>query len=140
MLWSKVKAFAEALDMSPTIKYSLQALCDKKMFLTMYTDSMFLLNIMTEPHLNTANTWMINLQAVNNSYKVLQIDYIAYIKSEQNIVDAFTKVKNESILMDTLRSSKWDHPVMQGIIRRKVGKHQNLIRWDCQIPYSTDQK
>ena len=45
---------------------------------------------------------------------------MAFIRSEFNIADALTKVKVDSILLQTLKTSQLDHPVDQWIVRSKT--------------------
>lgn len=46
--------------------------------------------------MTTDRRWMIDLQYVKKSYKNLEIDDIAYVKSEHSIADTLTKVENKS--------------------------------------------
>ena len=63
---------------------------------------------------------MIDIQCIKDSYKKMEVDDIAYVKSKNNVADALSKVRFESILIDTPRSKKLNHPVDQWINRDKT--------------------
>lgn len=57
---------------------------------------------------------MIDLQSDINCYKILRINDVAYSKSEQKNSYALIKVKNGSMVVQSLRSIILEHPVGQG--------------------------
>ena len=117
VLGSEVMAFADAFDMAYTIKYDLQIMLNKIIPISMLTDSKSLFDVLTSSSTTTEKRLMIDLQTVQDSYNKNEITDVAHIRSIYNISDALTKVKKESILLDTLRTSKLSHPVEQWIIR-----------------------
>lgn len=46
-----------------------------------------------------------------------EVKDVAYISSEYNISDALPKVKKQSILVEAIEKSMWDHPIQQWTIR-----------------------
>lgn len=56
---------------------------------------------------------MIDLQTVKDGYQPFEVNDVALIRSEFNIADGRTKVKENSVLMDTLRSANIFHPIEQ---------------------------
>ena len=112
-------AFADAFDMSLVIKHDLQNIMGKVVPLSMFTDSLSLLDVLTRAKVTTERRLMIDLQTVKESYDKKEIDNVSFIRSEYNISDALTKIKKDSILLKTLKSGKLDHPVEQWIIRTK---------------------
>lgn len=49
---------------------------------------------------------MMDLQTVNDAHKSFEVSHVALDKYEFNIIDALTKAKTNSILMDTILSRK----------------------------------
>lgn len=109
-------ASSDAVDVPYTIKFDVKAICNKIVQLHMLTDNMSLFYILTKARMTTENLLMIWFK---DSYKNIEIDDIAYVKSEYNITNPLTKIRNDSIFLLVLRTSKLDHPIGQWIIRGK---------------------
>lgn len=77
----------------------------------MLTDGMSLFDVLTKASLTTEKHLMIGLQAFKDLYKNMEIDHTAYVKSEYNIGDPLTKIRNNSILLRLLSTSMLDHLV-----------------------------
>lgn len=77
----------------------------------MYTYSLSLFVVLTKSTMTTEKRLMIDLKTVKESYSKMEIDYIAYMKSEYNIAYTVTKLRTEWILLRTLNSSLIDHPI-----------------------------
>lgn len=77
----------------------------------MYTDNLYTFDVLTKPNLATEAHLMIYLKCVQNSNKHMNIDDIAYGKSQHTLSDALTKVNKvyiySSIRNSKLRSLKW---------------------------------
>ena len=115
-------ALADAFDMAYTIKFDLQAICHQQTPLTMYTDSLSLFDVLTKASMTTEKRLMIDIQCIKDFSRKMEVDDIAYVKSEYDIADPLTKIRLDSILIDTLRSNKLNHPVGQWMNRGKVSK------------------
>lgn len=81
-------AFADSFDMAYTIWYDLHSIVNRRVPLSMYTDSLSIFHVLTKAHMTNEKRLMIDLKCVKNSYKRIEIYYIAHDKSEHNIADA----------------------------------------------------
>ncbi len=125
VLGSETMAFADAFDMALVIKHDLQNIMGKVVPLSMFTDSLSLFDVLTRAKVTTERRLMIDLQTVKESYDKKEINHVSFIRSEYNIADALTKVKKDSILLQTLKSGRLDHPVEQWIIRTETELAKN---------------
>lgn len=62
----------------------------------------------------------------------MEVDCIAYIQSEHNISDVITKIKQNSILIRTVRTSKLDNSVGKWIVRGTFMDKRILKIRECQ--------
>lgn len=125
VLGSEVMAFADAFDMAYTIKYNLQAMMRKGIPLTMLTDSLSLFHELTKATVTTEKGLMIDLQNVKESYRNIEINNVAFILSEQNLADTFTKLNNNIQLMTAVRFGTISDPIQQWIIRNALLNDEN---------------
>lgn len=58
---------------------------------------------------------MIELQTFQECYNNVEIQDVAYIRSEYNIANTLTKVKRQSNLVEALQTSTLRHPVQERI-------------------------
>lgn len=71
--------------------------------LSMRTNSLSLFDVLTKATVTTEKRLMIDLQTVKDSYRNNEINNVAFILSENNLSDKFTKVNANICLMTTLR-------------------------------------
>lgn len=67
---------------------------------------------------------MIDVQAMREAYEKMEINDVAWIKSEHNPSDALTKVKENAALTKILDEGKISHPIQQWVIRRPIPKKE----------------
>lgn len=119
VLGSEVMAFADAFDMAYTLKFDLQKILGKELPLRMLTDNKSLFDVLTKATSTTEKRLMIDIQTVRDAYRSFEVNDVALVRSEFNIADALTKCKSQSIMIDTIRNGRLDHPIQQWIIRSK---------------------
>lgn len=110
-------AFSDASDMANNTNHDLKLMTKSYIPLSMMTDSLSLFHISTEASCTTEKLLMIDLQTVQDFFNKMEIQDLAYIRSEYNTADALTEVKKQSILVNALQTSSFDHLVQQWIVR-----------------------
>lgn len=87
------------------IKNDLQSMSQRFFTLIILTGSRSLLNIFTNLLTTGEKRLMINLNAVKACYGKFEINDLTFISSEDSTADALTKVKEKSILKETLHNA-----------------------------------
>lgn len=106
-------AFADTFDMFFTLRHDLEKITSCKLPKRMMTDSKSLFDVLTKTTMTTKKRLIIDLQTVKNAYASFEVSDVALLLSKFNIADALTKVKTNSILLNTIKSKKIDHPIAQ---------------------------
>lgn len=81
--------------------------------LTMMTESLSLLDVLTKAACKTEKRLMIDLQTDIYFYQRFDIDDVLFIWSEHDIAKALTNVKSHPALLRTLSSNVLTYPVVQ---------------------------
>ena len=63
---------------------------------------------------------MLNIRSVREAYQDLDLNDMAWIRSEYNPADALTKVKENTVLNTAIDFGVIKHPVEQWIIRGNI--------------------
>jgi hypothetical protein len=119
-LTAEALAFVAGVDFALLLKADLQELLGKAVPMLVLTDSEPLFNIITRERLTTEKRLMIDLAAIRESYRNLEISNIGLIASEFNIADALTKTHRagNSALWHFMCTNNIRHPVRRYIISR----------------------
>lgn len=80
------------------------------------TDIKFLIVALTKTTTTTEKRFMIVSQSVWDAYDSFESNYVALIRFEFSNADALTKMKTIFILLDTTKSGRIDHGIVQWII------------------------
>ena len=129
-------AFADAFDISYSIKYDLQMIAKQYIPLNMYTDNLSLFNIITRSSKTTEKRLMINLRSVKQCYQNQELDNVVHVRTKFNPADAFKKVKRNNVLEKSLAHGILDHPVGQWVVRDTIPTEStsgDKEKGDCQV-------
>ena len=91
MLGAEIYAFADAFDAAHALRSDLKDMLSKEVPLQMYTDSKSLFDVLTKNSSTLEKRMMIYLAASREAYKSGEISEVGHLRSEDNLVDAFTK-------------------------------------------------
>lgn len=119
-------AFDDAFEMAFTIKHDIEDIMKYSISLSMFTDNCSLFGVLKISFTTRKKRVMINLQTVWDAYQSFRVNDVAFISSEDNIVDAVTDLKEHSAVIDTLNHNKLDHPVKQWIVGEKGMKYKSF--------------
>lgn len=113
-------AFADAFDMSFTLRHDLGKITSSKILISVMSDSKSLISVLTKTNTTTKKRFIIDLQTVNDSNDSFKVSDVALIQSWFIIADALTKAKRNFIVMNTIKSGTIDHPIAKIMICTKV--------------------
>lgn len=126
VLGSEVMEFADKFDTANILRQQLQIMTRSYIPLAMITHSFSLFDILTKASSTTEKRLMTDLETVQRSFNKMEIQDVAYIRSEYGIADALTKVVKQNILANAIESSSLYHPIQQWIVRDD--KHDSVVK------------
>lgn len=91
-------------DMAVTVEHHLPALHGIFIPIMMLTDSYSLFNVIMKYTTATQKRLMIYMEAARGAYTKWEISYVGWMRSEDNLVDGLTKVRDFPSLSETLRT------------------------------------
>jgi hypothetical protein len=116
---SETMALADAFDAAYSLKHDLQSILQRKIPITIFTDSLSLFDVLTKATVPREKRLMIDLMAIKCAYKNGELETIAFIRTQHNPADVLTKVMNPTVLTNILETAKRQHVVDQWVIRPK---------------------
>lgn len=90
--------------------------------ITMFPDSLSLLDVLTNTTVTTENRLMIDLSAMRDSFKNMKIKNVEFILSAHNLADPFTKINTKITIMTVSRCSTISNPIQQWVIRNEMNR------------------
>ena len=90
--------FADAFDMTFAIKMDMELMTNQTILISMLTNSLSLFDVITESKITTEKRLMIDIKVVKDSYQRNELRNIGFIRSENNLADAHTKIKRCTVL------------------------------------------
>ncbi len=113
VLGAETYAFAEAFDLAYFAKTDLEKLLDRRVSLSISTDSKNLFDFITKCSQTQKRCLMIDLQAVRDAYAVHDISNVRFIRGPNNPADGLTKISKFHALYHLLQTGKCDFIVEQ---------------------------
>lgn len=102
---SEVMFFADAFDIEFTLKYDLEFMSNVKNFLSLITDGLSLFDLLTRSRPMTEKRRLINdFRTVQDVLQFFEVNDVVLIRSKINIADGLTKMKENSEIMDELKT------------------------------------
>ena len=115
MLGGETNEFADACDMSFTIRHDLMQLTNTYVPLTILTDSLTLFKVLHNTSVMTEKRLKVDISAAREAYENKEIDFIGWIPSEKSIANGLTKVTHCPALTRFLRLSHVDMEIQTAI-------------------------
>ena len=119
-LGGEAYALADALDITIAVRTDLEAMLNCTIPIKIYTDNKSLFDVVTRNSVTTEKRLMLNIRSVREAYQDLDLNDMAWIRSEYNPADALTKVKENTVLNTAIDFGVIKHPVEQWIIRGNI--------------------
>ena len=94
--------------------------CQKKLPITLLTDSKSLFDILTKGSRTSEKRLMLDVAAAREGYRIGAISNIGFVRTAKNIADALTKKMCTAALREVLSTSKWAIKPDQWVIRTSV--------------------
>jgi hypothetical protein len=116
---AETMALAEAFDAAYSHKHDVQGILKKEVPITLYTDSLSLLDVISKSTMPREKRLAIDIEAMKRAYKRRDVETIAFIRTDVNPADALNKVIDPNALMSILKSEILQHDVEQWVERRK---------------------
>lgn len=91
-------ALADGLGYSLGIREDLERIIGYKLKLTVFTDFKYLFHLITGNPNTSEKRLIIDIHAIRKAYTRMELDAVAWTRSESNLADAFTKPKYKAIL------------------------------------------
>jgi hypothetical protein len=120
VLGGEVMAFADAFDMSIIIRHDLANILNRKLPISILTDSLSLFDVISKSTITAERRLLIDLAAAKAAYAARELEHVGFIRTQYNPADSFTKVSRCPILEDILRNGKIAHPIEQWISRGNI--------------------
>ena len=117
VLGAEMYAFAHAFDFAYCPKTNLEKLLDRRVSLSIFTDSKSLFDVITKCSQTQERRLRIDLQAVCDAYAVRDISNVGFIRGPNNPADGLTKIGEFHALYHMLLTGKCDFIVEQWVIR-----------------------
>ena len=111
VLGGETYAFADAFDISFTIRHDLRNTLQKDIKLTLLTDSMSLFKVIVNSSITTEKRLMIHISAVREAYERSDMDYIGWIPSKFNIANGLSKLGVCRTLSEFLQNHKLNQEI-----------------------------
>ena len=117
ILAGETHAFAEAFDISFTIKKDLERILNIEIPLHMFTDSKQLFDVITKNTFTAEKRLMIDVYSIRNAFNARDITNVGHVKSENNPADPFTKLCSNKCLTGLIENNETNMPVEQWVFR-----------------------
>ena len=121
MLGAETYAFADAFDLAYCAKTDLEKLLDRRVSLSVFTDSKSLFDVIAKSSHTQEIRLMIDQQAVSDAYAVHDVSNVGFIRGPNNPADGLTKIGNCHDLYHLIRTGKSDFIVEPWILRNRNG-------------------
>lgn len=95
-------AIAEYFDAAYILKHDLERMLNKKVQITLLTDSEILFNIIVKSTTTTEKRWNIDVRAARQVFENKEMFNIGWIRSAEKAVDGLTKLKQCRTLENSL--------------------------------------
>lgn len=118
ILGGELCALADAFDKGFTIKTDLERMLNKRIPLSMFTDSKSLFDIITKCSSTTEKRLMIDIRSVQEGYETQEISDMGLVRSEFNPADCLTKVAHNQVMESIMNLNYLQHPVEQWVFRK----------------------
>ena len=103
--------------MTLAIRADIEEMLGKVIAVRLYTDSKSLFDVITKNSVTTEKRLMIDVRSVREAYVNMELNNVAWIRSEYNPADALTKVKDNLVLTKAIDEGFITHPVEQWVVR-----------------------
>ena len=112
-------AFADALDFTLSVRHDLTTIYNRRIPISMFTDSKQLFDVITKATYPTERRLMIDVAAARECYTRFEISNIALVRGDDNPADALTKPNHGFPLLEIIRTAKDKTKVVQWIHRTR---------------------
>jgi hypothetical protein len=117
VLAAEAIAFAEGFDQGYALKNDLRESLQRRVPLTMFTDSKTLFDVITKASYTSEKRILIDLACVREVYARLDIDDIGLLSTTENLADGLTKEMNMDKLREAVRTGTLNTVVKQYVVR-----------------------
>ena len=128
ILGAEIYSFADGFDQAYALKTDIEKILHRHVPITMLTDSKCLFDIITKSSTTNGKRLMIDLDVINEAYRLHEISTIGHIGSKQNPADCLTKIQKNETMIKVINDGKFNVNILSWVKRNSPSSNCSTSR------------